>query len=262
MIDLDKIRPINNYVLVRVEHEVESVRLRSGLTLTLDTSYDLFKHSPTQGVVVALPEKLNFSINGKGLNHLTQIEAEIGDEVIFHYLVFHNAVHNKDSGNHKYFIQEGQLYLFVNYDQLFLALRPTSITMTNLSSEELFRNSLTPNPDEPRYDKVIMLNGYLLVEPIKESFERLTDMGLIVPEYIKDANNATLGRVRYMGSRNKAYKYNIAPEDDPLIQIGDIVAMDKSCHIPLQYALHNPSKLDYFRVERRNILAVMPKVTA
>ena len=264
-IDIEKLCPINNQVLIRVEHDIESVKLRSGLELKLDASYDQFAHSPSEGVVVALPQELRYGkMKTVSLPHLTEQELKLGDTVIFHYLCFHNAVHNTKSGNGKYFVQDGKIHLFVSYDQIFLATRETGLENHQFSEEEVYANSVIRD-DEAKWKKVIMLNGFVLVEPVKAD-NVLENSGIIIPAYIirdeKAKLSDRLGIVRYLGSLNKEYKFGGYPPDPEGLKSGDVIIMEKMCDTPLQYPMHNTfnKEVDYWRVGRNNIISVLGNV--
>jgi len=261
-IDLLKIRPLNNFVLVRVDHEVESIKLRSGIELKIDTSYDQFKHSPSEGEVIALPDSLKYGKMMEGsLLHKTQQELKVGDKVIFHYLVFHNAVYNTESGNARYFLQNGKIYLFVKYDQIFLAMRDSPFGNMVMSEADIYANSLVKGDDDT-WKSVIMVNGYCLLEPIEHDYSATESIGIVIPEYIKKRADANYGIVRYLGSCNEEYKFGGYPNDDDTLAVNDVVGLDQNCDIPLQYSMHNTFNKDinYWRVERKNIKSIVANV--
>ena len=83
--ELNKIQPLNNLVLIKIDKEFNDqiVFKESGVKLYFDPSYSKERHSTVTGEVVKLPFKLIFNDhkNINSMQWLTSIELEIGDKV-------------------------------------------------------------------------------------------------------------------------------------------------------------------------------------
>jgi len=203
-------KQLNNLVLIKPNtSHYEHITLKSGLVLWFDQSFEKEQHACTSGTIVGLPEKVVYPKPFK-----PQMELQIGDEVIFHYLDHSNA---KSNGTMD---KDGNMFL--PYDFLYLAIRN---------------------------GEVIMLNGYIVVEGIKET---ISSNKLIIP----DANikqDETKGIVRYAGTPlEDGFDY-------PEILPGMKIVFPKHCSVPLQFQLHqivDPDKVLY-RMRYSDILAIM-----
>lgn len=221
------IRPLNNHVLIKPNRDERIIKIKGkygkDLTLELDTSYEEMKHTVIVGDVVSVPKEILYDRDSpSSVQWETTMELQEGDTVTYYFIAARDAI-----TKNKYFIEDGQLYIYVRYDEIFAAKRG---------------------------DEVIIPNGYVIVEPEMEKLATITDIEL------REKKSQNVGIVRYIGSPNKQYKYE--PDrggDDPRLQKGDKVLLNKVCDIPLEYPLHKEfdKEKEYYRVERKNVLAVL-----
>lgn len=228
-------RTQGNHVLVKLDQENNSVRLKSGLELFVDTTYEVEKHITVTGEVMALPTKLHYSGQPNiGMPWETEMELKIGDRVFMYYLSVANAF-RKETFNA--IVEEDARYVFIKYQYIFAAIRD---------------------------GKLFPINGYLLVEPSEDPDwlvlkEKLGKAGL-QPVKLKNFTNTDVnyGIVRYIG--NPVLEYVDKYSDKGVnVGVGDIVVTRRITDIPLEYDLH--AKADggkkYWRIQRKNILAVL-----
>lgn len=221
---IEDIIPENNYVLVKPHNNFTD----SNVGLRIDKTFNPHLHAARTGVVVAVPQKLIYrhNLGPDSMPWDTDMELKVGDEVTYHYLAAMTAEENTHT---RYLTVGDEMYYFIKYDRIYTAKRG---------------------------DNIIMLNGFILVEPVRDlalnKFKSVLDIPLRQDKYF--------GVVRYVGSKvrdyNKIYKKFHGPDRDN-IQPGDVVVMDEVCDIPLEYDLH--ATLDegkvYYRVQRRYIKA-------
>jgi len=181
-----------------------------GTSIFLDTSFQKEKHAITCGEVVSVTSQIDESLH-------TDIEVQIGDIVFFHYLCVINAIRDD-----KYFIRDRQPYYPVNYESLYVAKRG---------------------------DKVICLNGFMLVSPIMK-YEDQKIGNVWVPDSMLKEEALCRGMIAFMGNPLKGQKQ--------LASVGDAVLFRKYNQVPLQYGLHASFDGDrkYYRMRMDNIMGV------
>lgn len=229
-------KTLNNFVLIKLDKDNTSIKLKSGFELYVDTSFDNEKHQVVTGTVYGIPSKLEyFGTPNKGLPWLTDMEVKLGDKVVVYYLAIVNALKKEQQ---RYFFEGGDKYVLITYNNIFTVYGDGFV--------------------KP-------INGYVLIEPCSDPFlektkERLKKLNL---EWVKldtkSNTNVSFGIVRYMGKPNREYVDEGASDDGVDVKIGDTVVLRKVSDIPLQFNLH--AKIDegklYYRVQRRKILAVI-----
>lgn len=233
---MDYKRTLNNYILIKLDPDNTSIKLKSGFQLYVDTSFDPEKHQVVTGTVYGIPSKLEYSgTPNKGLPWLTDMEVKLGDKVVVYYLAIVNALKKEQQ---RYFFEGGDKYVLITYNNIFTVYGDGFV--------------------KP-------INGYVLIEPCSDPFlektkERLKKLNL---EWVKldtkSNTNVSFGIVRYMGKPNREYVDEGASDDGVDVKIGDTVVLRKVSDIPLQFNLH--AKIDggkvYYRAQRRKILAVI-----
>lgn len=234
--EFNKLRILNNKVLIKPKGGNDEVIIEGyggkKISLFIDTSFETEKHAPTIGEVVKIPNRLVF--DRKSTMRTTEfdvdMELKVGDMAIYHYLAPENCIMRKE-----YVVVDKQIYFIVNYDQIFCAKRG---------------------------DEVVMVNGYILVEPVVEDVFKSSL--LITPDTLKDKNSPVEGIVRYIGTpvRNYLYEKDIQENaDEP--KVGDTIMFTQDSDIPLQYDLHASldGKKKFFRMQRKDIFGIVETVT-
>jgi len=231
---LKSYRAINNQVLIKItrkQNEIEYGKLK----LYYDASYDDFRNAVVTGTVVAVPEKLKFGPDG--IHNHTTMDLKEGDSVWFHYMAFVNAMPGENQADKKYYKIKGEDYycILVKYDSIFVAKRD---------------------------QEVIPLNGYCLIEP--QEGEDIWKSDIIQQTQITKTfykHSLTYGTIRYLGSPITKYANKAIPADDDILKVGDKVAIDHACDIPLEVELHQtfkdkPNQI-FYRVLRKDILGII-----
>ena len=231
---MDYRQTLNDYVLVKLDPDNTSIKLKSGHELYIDTSYDAEKHAPVTGQVWGLPSHLSYTGEAnKGMPWLTDMEVKLGDKVVVYYLSIINALKKEQQ---RYFFEGGDKYVLITYNNIFTVYGDGFVRP---------------------------VNGYCLIEPCSDPFlektkERLKKLNLEWVRSNSSSNvNVSFGIVRYMGIPNKEYVDHGDADSGVDISIGDKVILRKVSDIPLQYSLH--AKIDngkvFWRTQRKNILA-------
>ena len=136
---------MNNMVLVKPRIQNDRVICDSGVELFIDTTYEAEKHTNVVCDVIRVPNQLIFSRkygNYVTMPHDVDMEVLPGDIAYCDYLAVQNAITNKFDG--KGFIENGEIYILIHYQNIFMVLRD---------------------------DFPIMCNGYVLVEPTYDELE-------------------------------------------------------------------------------------------
>jgi hypothetical protein len=232
---MDLKKTFGNHILIRLDAENDHIKLKGGMTLYVDSTYDPEKHATVTGTVFGLPSHLTYTGKANvGMPWKTDMELQEGDKVIVYYLAILNAFKPEQK---RFFTKDNERYVFIPYQSIFVAIRG---------------------------DQIIPINGYVLVEPcgdpwMEETKNRFKKIGIELVTNDKSNTNVSFGIVRYIGKPNKGYCDYGNIDDGVNVKVGDKVVLRKISDIPLQYPLH--AKLDggklFWRVQRRKILAVI-----
>jgi len=224
----------NNQVLIKLEPENTSIKLRNGFELYVDNTYEPEKNATVTGMVYGLPSHLYYTGKGNvGMPWDTPMELKMGDKVIVYYLSIINAFKPE---NRRYVLEGEDRYVFIQYSSIYA-----------------------------KYGEgfVQPINGYCLIEPCSDPFvekqkQRMQSIGMELILFNKKNNtNVSFGIVRYLSTPNRRYVDEHSSDEGVDIAIGDTVVLKKTYDLPLQYDLHQ--KVDkgkkLLRVQRRSILA-------
>ncbi len=216
-----------NYVLVDFpSNKHESIALKNGKELYIDNTFEPEKHSVNYGKVLLLPDRLHYSgIAGDNgaMEYDIDIEIQVGDIAYFHYLESGKIPKEGRVVDH-----DGKRCAMVRYDRIFCVRRGNDIIMTN---------------------------GWVLIEPVKET-KIISDV-IIVPDSIQAKFKAKEGIVAYCGTPVKAYAFRpTMGGDTDEIKPGDHILYSDFSNIPLEYGLHETMPKKYFRMQRKDIIGV------
>lgn len=245
-----------NYVLIKPDVlGCDEFITKGGLKLYIDTQSLPELHINCWGKVAKNPMGLYYKNMTQGtLNWDTECETEIGDHVLYDFVAAAQALgklydKNFECDDTKYLFCEDELYIVLRYDSLFLA---------------------------KRNDEMIMLNGYVLVTPVEEEIKSSL---VLIPEHIKKKQSLKYGIVAAKGSMINEYA-TITPHD-PIetdycftiqikegkecrikhtdIEIGDMICFERLNDITIEYDVHKKLDKNYFRMQRRDIVAIINK---
>jgi len=228
--------PTPNNVLIQIDRKQDEYKMSDGNKLYLDCSFQPEQHAPITGHVVSICKKLIFdTIPGHNfsLDWDTDIRLRVGDYVISYYLAAINALNN----GRLLIDQYNNLYLILRYDKLFAARRG---------------------------DRVITINGYNLLTPIKgivqeDLRDRMKKMELLIPDTVKSGKNAVMARLKYVADPIRKYRDPRYFDFKDKMSPGDIILLRRKSNIPLEYAYHASleGKQVFYRIQRNHMFAIV-----
>lgn len=211
-------QPISNWVIVKVTKKNDEIKV-GDKTLYLDTSFEKEKNIERYAEVVFPPKRLNFEVRGAArMEQEVDMELRTGDIVYFHFNTL--LVSEKDQ---RFIIKDNEKLYFIPYNSIYCA---------------------------KRRDDVVMINGWVLVEPKEEQVKTILEL----PKYLRNKESMQVGTVKYIGNHVRKYFNYPGVEDSLEINKGDVVFFDSEDSIPMEYDTHNTlGKL--YRMQRKDILA-------
>jgi len=231
---MDYKRCLNNYVMIKLDPENDSIKLKNGVELYVDNTYEPEKNATVTGEVYGLPSHLSYCGEGnKGMPWLTTMDLKFGDHVIIYYMSVINALARESK---RYILEGNDRYIFTEYQNIFAVYGDGFVKS---------------------------LNGYCLIEPCDDPFvtakkKRLEALGMELVTLNNKSNvNVSFGVVRYLSAPNREYVDEFNTDDGVDVEVGDTVVLRRITDIPLQYELHQKvnSGKGLVRVQRRFILA-------
>ena len=229
--------PKNNNVLFKIDN-YDTIKL-AGKDIWLERRENPGQHASVSGEVIAIPETLSFErenqyVKRNSMEWETDISVSVGDKCWVDYQNVVSALGKDynvtDSVDDRKSIKDekGNIYLFLHYGSLIVSRRGKD---------------------------VICHNGYMLVQPLKVKPESKV---LVMPDSISSKDSKIWGIVKYAGEPNKEY-YNKAWHDDRQIRVGDIVMLEKSWSLYLEYPVHCrfEDKKMFYKVQRRGVMCIL-----
>jgi hypothetical protein len=217
-----------NYVLVELSTlRHEKIATKSGSEIILDPTFHPEQHAQISGVVSVVPESLYFNEKDvmNSVDYVTDIDVKIGDKVFFHYLQINIAISNK-----RIIEEDGKLFVFVEHDSLFCGIRN---------------------------DKVVMFNGWMLLKPMSKASDKEDK---IIPGRPTDRQTyePLMGEITHIGSPVIKYFYGKQETDSGInVNAGDAVIFLPNSDIPLEYGMHQSLDEKFYRVQRKELLAII-----
>lgn len=214
--------PLNNFVEIEIAQATQPISI-GGEEFLMDNSWEPGLRVISEGTITGVPHELYTKDDfPEGMEWTAVLDVKVGDHVWFQKYEAVRALgrladpYMSDFEDNSTFVaEEDSVKIFIPYSSLFCVKRD---------------------------DKIIMLNGFVLLEPVKREFDSSFDRPY-------DLNEANFGRVIEVGHRNLKYdfhKYN----DVMNISKGDIVIFKKNNNF-------EHSDMDnrvLFKVQRNNIV--------
>lgn len=230
--DISTILPKANYVLVKVSGGNRTVKLL-GMDMEVDITFNPEYHADVYGEVVKVPDKLYFKKNNTvyksgQMMWKTDIDIKPGDMVWFDYLTALSALGSvinpmAQFSSDKYVLTEdGQLYIFVHYEQLYMRVRD---------------------------GKETMLNGYMLLEKFSDTSDKFMFFQVKDRAKIKLCNFA---RVINVGKKNHGY---YGKEKDADVEKGEIVVLKGLKMREVEKSEHQTYKRPKYVAQARYVVA-------
>lgn len=232
---------VNNNCLIKLDSLFnDSFTFSTGDKITLCTNIDIDnegtsrkvdignpRYMNVRGIVEKLPAKLKMIEQGQHsvspMDWDTEIELNIGDDCIFDWDSLMRAI-----DQNLVFFENGFYYAIINYGHIYLSIVG---------------------------DRITMLNGYVLLEPITEV---KTGRGVIIPETIRKTISPKMGLVYRIGTPNKRYN-DINWEDSSEIKEGYTVLFQSFATLKLEYRICKTLDKDYTIIQNRFIIAILPE---
>lgn len=230
-INPETIRVVGPFVLVKVNSLIyESVLIRgaeSSIEIKLDTSFNTETHVARIGIVAALPGHMRMDNGPRFMPWEVEMELEIGDEVFFNF----DPVARVINGTDPVYTDGKSTYIMAHYSTIVAA---------------------------KRNNKLLVLNGYCLIEPITLKEEDEIFFGksnVITPDYISKHPSHRIGIVRYIGLPIK--RYLAGTYEEPDVKPGDKILYRDKLDIAIEYELHRRfSEIkNLFKLQRRFMYA-------
>lgn len=230
---IENYKMLTNRVLIEIESRFNDHIKVGDSKLYLDTSYEPERHTASKGKLVKVCKNLRFGRQMNDMEWQTKIEAEEGNTVYFTWMAVANAFANNEVIPD---ISEGKVhraFIPAFYSDLTLAVRD---------------------------DKITMLNGYILVEPL--TMEELPDnlsgikTNILIVSSVRKKKSPSWGRVVQVGKPNEKYLEDVY-SDNVNVAPGDIVMFFKNADVSVQFDLHADliGKKPLFKIQRRHLLA-------
>ena len=209
----------------------------------LGTFVNEARHYSIRGRVVAVPEVLCYNghavqsmkkrsyggsywarkislISERSLEYDADMELQVGDEAIFHYIN-----HNIANDEGMWLNWNGEKVYLLKYDLLYARIRDSVL-----------------HP----------LNGWIMVDPIEVS--PVTEKGFAntgQSQYVKGR-----GIVRHVGNKIGGYLYYPGHVDSLDISVGDTVYFSNACSTSFEWKGHAMNEHPMYRMHRKDILAL------
>lgn len=219
---------IGEWVLFDVHEPSKHFTVKGTVLQVPDRLFHAKKHTRTfqkkDGYAIT---QLRQYLNNRSLEYDTEMELQVGDEVVFQYTNHSSCMAD---GLYWYMGQENPA-LFINYDQIYMIIRD---------------------------GKQILPNGWVWVEPIAWTAEdAVTDIGEVIGVVGKPKPN--VGIVRNFGKPNAAYLYEDWVDADDL-KMGDTVVFKQTAAVCVEWYCHktlNDGNFPYFAMQRHDIYAIV-----
>lgn len=241
--DFDKIKlvPGNNKVLLKKLTSNKDQRTKSGIWIApkplLQNEID---HEDRVFEIIQVPKKLRYEkAHRRGIidqqhkyfwtpSWKTKIEIKKGDIVLTAKIQIPKSVHLKC---------EGETYIFLDYHELYLALRPGKGKLEIMGKQ---------------ISKIIPLNGFVICKTIKDY---LTSKYIIL---LKNADDKIKrGKITHIGESNDDYTYKDQSDYNINVKPGQVIYKRNTIvHRDLENILHAvfDKEDEYFVIQRKDII--------
>ena len=263
--------PGEGYILVEIPKEIDSIKTQSGFELMVDTSFNTGQYANIHATVLAVCDKLHSKSSkaNKGKKgHFSpdeDVRLQVGDEVYFGYLTLTNAKKNYERG--RYWEEGGKRYALLPYASCHFAVRKTVKSTTenkdifvepkplvNLTEVKTGIPTKSNEPDKVEVKEYIMLNRWLLIEPITKAqhSETFDKYGTVIID-----DEKSTGKIAVIAENPFKSSEGIvaACPPDLGLKIGDNVIFQKESDVPVEFSLCQTLDKPYWRMLFQDIVA-------
>jgi len=168
---------MNNFLLIEVDDFIyDQLTTKSGIKFWMDNTEQTHNYIVRHGKVARIPDKLTFWDTDKtGMEWKTSMDVKVGDMVWFYGITSHSS---------EKLTFEGKKYIFVRYDDLYVAKRG---------------------------EDIICLNANVLMKPLLKTVNVLS--------YEKEEFDTMFAEIYKVGKINSSYR-NENTVDDPDLKAG------------------------------------------
>jgi co-chaperonin GroES (HSP10) len=227
--EFESLRPFANHVVVKPDRLNDECIIGNDIKLYLDATWADGEHVCVTGEIVKVPAELTMMKHGIPLmDWVTDMQLCVGDKVWYDFVAAKNCFEQERNKDTRFIDVDGEIYIVLKYQDFFLTKRG---------------------------EETIMLNGYILAEPVDEELKTTIEL----PEHLKKKDSAKYAKVVTIGKGNTRYLDERIPPDSNEIGVGDFITFVPYANIELEYDLHATfeGKKKFYRIHRRFITAVV-----
>jgi len=171
VISIEKVKPINDYVLLKPKSDYDIIDTKSGIELYIDTDTEARKHVPVVCEVVKISDKLK------------KENIKPGDEVVVDYMALSVALNVNDEGDPAYLLFENEKYVFLKFRKIYAIKRDGEITMLN--DYNIFEALET---ERQLLEKRLNKSGLFMPENTKPQYREWAKVFFTNKEIVKEIN--------------------------------------------------------------------------
>jgi len=211
--ELDKIKPINNMVLLMPLEDRSQYELTKEVKLQLETDFteDAFRYIPVINKVIAVPDNIKFGQNFSEWE--TTMELSVGDTVVVNQLPLQLAQNDK-----QFILCEGIRYFWIKYSDIYCKSVEIGAVVQPLQKGYL-------ETREPIYN-LIPINGYVICEPVIDEIKYI--------EQVVKKESKQFAVVKFIGSLNTNHLERWQPASESFytpsdmeVEVGDVICFKK-----------------------------------
>lgn len=217
--ELDKIKPINNMVLLQPLEDRSQYELTKEVTLQMDVDFtaEAFMYVPVINKVIAVPENIKF---GQGFSEWeTTMELSVGDTVVVNQLPLQLAQNDK-----QFILCEGIRYFWIKYSDIYCKIAYWSMREGLITKYESGETGLL---NLFHFSRVLVpINGYVICEPVIDEIKYI--------EQIVKKESKQFATVKFIGSMNTNHLERWQPASESFytpsdmeVEVGDQICFKK-----------------------------------
>ena len=232
--DFNKLRTAPNMVMAKFHYKdglIDQIKIGqedNPMYLYIDTKFEKQWNAQPWCEVVKVPEKLFVSYKPRSrersLRWDTDIEIEVGDEILVDYTVVTNALNHADYDRGGAYLVDDELYIIFRYDMIKVKM-----------------DGNIPIP----------INGYVLATAVDIEY----DGSLIIPSTVNQKSERVF-EVTHIGSKLKGYPSEPSAYDTDDVQVGSRVLIRGRLAYQLERQVHRKLDKEYYAFQRRHVSGV------
>ena len=216
--ELDKIKPINNMVLLQPLEDRSQYELTKEVKLQLETEFteDAFRYIPVINKVIAVPDNIKF---GQGFSEWeTTMELSVGDTVVVNQLPLQLAQNDK-----QFILCEGVRYFWIKYSDIYCK---SDVTHSDIPLKMIYDKDWNLLSSEHEKTILTPINGYVICEPVIDEIKYI--------EQVVKKESKQFATVKFIGSMNTNHLERWQPASESFytpsdmeVEVGDQICFKK-----------------------------------